>query len=539
MNFNIRKIFFLFLSLLVIIACLPAKESRGNVIDFPYKAKQPLKFSMMFNDNSGYPYKDTWTVFKEIQKATNVELDVMVIPMSDYSNKRNLLVSSGDAPYIIPKTYPGQELQFISSGQILPISDYINDMPNFKATIKAWKLESDLKTITQRDGKFYIMPGLHEMFATAEYSLCIRADILKKNNIPMPESWDDIEKVLLKLKKIYPNIIPFSDRWQLGSTVNVAGPAFGLAEGTGIKTPQANWNNNNAVYYDPKADKFFFYPTMKEYHDLLRYFAKLTKEGLLDQESASQSDDQAVTKFVNGKSFMISCNGQAVNEYRTKMDDALGKGKYEIVRLNVPAGPGGKRIAGSRLENGVMIAAKAKNDPNFKEFLKFIDWLWYSYSALEQNKWGIEGQTYTFSKGVYAPMPGYALPSYGIGSATDTDLRKTYGYACGNFILSYGGPKQLQVSLMTPETRQWIETLNKTRSVIPPHPVIYYTDEQIESQNMIQQPLMDYVFQMTYKFILGQADVEKDWDSFVKQCKSKGSDNFINTANSVYKSSNK
>ena len=33
----------------------------------------------------------------DIEKATNVKLNVMVIPVSDYSDKRNLLIVSGDA----------------------------------------------------------------------------------------------------------------------------------------------------------------------------------------------------------------------------------------------------------------------------------------------------------------------------------------------------------------------------------------------------------------------------------------------------------
>ena len=42
-----------------------------------------------------------------------------------------------------------------------------------------------------------------------------------------------------------------------------------------------------------------------------------------------------------------------MNVYRTKMDETLGKGNYEVMRINVPSGPAGGRIAGIRLENGV------------------------------------------------------------------------------------------------------------------------------------------------------------------------------------------
>ena len=218
------------------------------------------------------------------------------------------------------------------------------------------------------------------------------------------------------------------------------------------------------------------------------------------------------------------------------MDETLGAGNYEITRINIPSGPAGPRIYGIRLENGIMIAAKAKDDPNFKALLKFVDWVWYSYSGLELTKWGIEGETYSFSDGKYKPMPGYALPAYGFmkKEESDIDIRKEYGFAGGNFILSYGGPKQLQYSLMNEETRQFVETVNATRTVNPLPPTILYDEDQLEAQSMIQQPLMDYVFAMTYKFILGQADIEADWDEYVKQCEAKGSVKYITTANAVY-----
>lgn len=519
---------------------LAAPANRGDVIDIPFKAEKPTKFTMSFSDHPAYPYKDTWTVFKDIQAATNVELDITFIPMSDYTQKRNLLITSGDAPLIMPKTYPGQEVPYIPSGQILPVSDYIDDMPNFKATIEAWKLQPELATITKRDGKFYVLPGFHQTLAV-DYSFAIRADVLKKHNLAIPESWDEIEKVLRELKKLYPDVFPWSDRWQLGATLNVAGPAFGVGGPTGIKTQGANWNNNNAVFYNEKTDEFFFYPLMKEYREMLTYFARLVKDGLLDPESATQTDDQAVTKFINGKSFFIATNGQMLNDLRTKMKDTIGEGKYEVIRINIPAGPAGANIVGTRLENGVMISAKAKDLPNFKDLLKFVDWVWYSYSGQEMCKWGIEGKTYSFADGKYSLLPGMALPPFGFAKKADSDIdiRTEYGYAGGNFILSYGGASQLQVSLMTPETRAWVENVNKTRTLAKPAPVIFYTEEQIEAQNMIQQPLMDFVFAQTYKFILGQADLEKDWAAFEKQCKAMGSDKYIATANEVYKASKK
>lgn len=82
-----------------------------------FKATEPFNLSIMYNDNPAYPIKQDWTLFKKITEITGVTLQPTIVPMSDYSQKRSLLISSGDAPLIIPKTYPGEEAPFVASGQ--------------------------------------------------------------------------------------------------------------------------------------------------------------------------------------------------------------------------------------------------------------------------------------------------------------------------------------------------------------------------------------------------------------------------------------
>ncbi|NUO61447.1 MAG: extracellular solute-binding protein, partial [Hamadaea sp.] len=96
-----------------------------------FKATEPLKFSIMLLSNAGYPYKADWLFWSELTKRTNVTLEPTVIPGSDYNQKRSVMVSAGDAPMIIPKTYHPDEEALIAGGAILPVSDYLDLMPNF------------------------------------------------------------------------------------------------------------------------------------------------------------------------------------------------------------------------------------------------------------------------------------------------------------------------------------------------------------------------------------------------------------------------
>lgn len=499
-----------------------------------FYSKTPVTFTMLFSDSSAYPYKDSWSFFKTLAEKTNVTIKCTVVPASDYNSKRSILLASGQEPEIIPKTYPGQEDQYVSSGQILPVSDYVKYMPNYTQEVKDWKLSDDLKTITQGDGKYYVLPELHQSFIQ-DYSICMRSDILKKNNIKMPETWDEFESVLKQLKQIYPTITPFSDRWQLGATMQIAGPAF-VKAATGLKGTDADWTSSNLLLYDQKKNNFSFYPTTDGYKTELTYFNKLINEGLLDKESATQTSDQAINKFVTGKSFAISCNSQQLKDYRTKLAANLGQGNFEVTKCNVFSGPAGAYISGNRLENGILISKKAKDDANFTTLLKFVDWLWYSYKGQEYCKWGIEGQTFTKSGDTYTLMDGYTLPDYGLNADAKNakDIRKDMGYGSGVFILSYGGPNALAYSYMTDEDQQFSENVNKTRTLLPNAPKIAYDEDEQESQNMLNSTLKDYMNSMSYKFILGQSNLSTDWDSYVKSFESKGSTKFTQVANEAY-----
>src|SRR5690606_14612300 len=269
-----------------------------------------------------------------------------------------------------------------SSGAILPVSDYIDWMPNFKDKVEKWDLDGYLDGLRQKDGKFYVLPGLHEN-VWQDYTLMVRKDIFDANNIPLPTTWDELHDALVKLKEIYPDKTPYSDRWKFDSTINFASGSFGTIGG---------WGLGNGAYYDRENDEFVFAPATDEYKEMVTYFHSLVAEGLLDRESFTQEDDQAEAKFVNGDSFVMATNFQELVRIRGIMNDTMGEGKYEIVKINVPGGPAGHQLNGTKLENGIMISSKAKDEPNFKAMMQFIDWLYYSDKGQELTKWGVEGE---------------------------------------------------------------------------------------------------------------------------------------------------
>jgi putative aldouronate transport system substrate-binding protein len=182
-----------------------------------------------------------------------------------------------------------------------------------------------------------------------------------------------------------------------------------------------------------------------------------------------------------------------------------------------------------------MISSKAKDDPNFEQMLKFIDWLWYSDEEQILCKWGVEGTTYKrTADGKFELMPDITFQW--MNPSGTKDLRKDFGFGNGVFILMYGGPKYLAESYMSPEDLEFVNEVNSKRELLPAAPPILYDEGEREQANMLSTPLMDYVESMTLKFILGDASLESDWDKYVQDCKQKGSDRLVELANKVYQS---
>src|SRR5688500_9198231 len=80
----------------------------GYAVGQQFRATEPLKFSLLYSDHEAYSIRDDWLLRKELAARTNVTFDPVVVPRSGYEQKRSLVLGAGDAPMIIPKTYPGQ-----------------------------------------------------------------------------------------------------------------------------------------------------------------------------------------------------------------------------------------------------------------------------------------------------------------------------------------------------------------------------------------------------------------------------------------------
>ncbi|MGA5279062.1 extracellular solute-binding protein [Streptomyces griseoincarnatus] len=489
-----------------------------------FTATEPLTFTVLHNDNPVYPMKKSWLFWKELSRRTGVTLDATPVPLSDYEKKRSLLIGAGDAPLLIPKTYPGAETAFVSSGAILPVSEYTDLMPNFREKVKRWNLQPEIDSLRQSDGRYYLLPGLHEK-VRQQYSLAFRTDVLDQHGLTLPTTWDEVYTTLKALREEYPDRYPLTDRWST-NTPFPAGALFQyLGQAHGVR---AGWSYLNTTW-DATAEKFVFTGATDAFRQVVEYLRTLVAEKLMDPESFTQTDEEAVRKLLGEKSFAISANAQElVQNYRYNLQRQVKGATIEMVP--VPLGPAGEVVmGGGRLENGMMISSKALERDDFVALMQFVDWLWYSDAGQEFCKWGVENTTFTRSGGAgYRLQRGISL--MGSDPGAPKDLQKDFGFFNGVF--TYGGSWALVSSSFSPDEKKFTDAMAAREELPtdPPHPL---RAEEQEQATLWDTPLKDHVTQNALRFVLGKRPLS-EWDDYVKELKAKNMDRLIELHNQAY-----
>ncbi|AIQ27542.1 sugar ABC transporter substrate-binding protein [Paenibacillus sp. FSL P4-0081] len=491
--------------------------------DQTFHSNEPVTYSMMYSDHENYPYNKDWRLWSAIQEKTNVNFDLAITARTEYENQKSLLVNSGDAPYIIPKTY--DESAFVATGQIVPVSDWVQYMPNYMKAVKDWGMEEDLKAKLKEDGKYYVLPGMWEI-AGGGYSYIIRKDVFEAAGVDVEGqqgnwTYEDFYEAMKKVKDFTGSNYVISDQFKGDSALNIAAVQYGVTAG---------WGLSNGLVFDQDKQQFVFADASDDFKDYLGYFNKLVNEGIMDPESFTQEDDAAQAKFFKGDTYVISGIYQVMADFKSKMQVP----DSELYMITQPGGPKGKlQVETSRLENGIMISQNALDDLGEEEFIKmlrFVDWFWYSNEGQMLSLWGVEGETYTLdADGNVVLNPD--IYYNGINEGAAKQLNVDYGFAGGMF--AYGGSEKLKLSKMTDGEKDFVSRVQSTRDTRKLAPPIMATPEENEQMKLISTPLMDYVKTMTLKFVTGQEKLD-NWDQYTAQVEANGSTRYTEMANDIF-----
>ncbi len=474
------------------------KEAKGSK-DTKMSESKDFTVSMLYSDNANYAYDENWFIWDIIKEKTGATFDIKAVPESDFVAKRTLAFNTGELPDIIAKTFANGEQA--ASGLLLPISDYEDRMPNYKAFIDKYGLRKALDN-TRIDGKYYSFPVKTTKQPIQSHQWMIRTDIFKKHNIKIPTTLDEVLAAGKKLKELYPDSVPITNRFQQGNLMSGLGAGFG-----GI----AGWTFGTGMKYKfEKGKDWTFFPTTKNWRDMVTYANKLLTEGVLDPEW-NTLDSVVYEQYVTqGKTFILYDWSMNVTRYHNegrKMDP-----DYQVNTIMPPKGPYGNYTVGWApfWSQGWVFSASLADSPNFDKFLKMLDWF-YTDEAEILMTFGIEGESFDIVDGVYR--------------LKDPETVDWFAKAgVGNNSLNVRQHSDYLFAVLDDTDRAAFDKMDKAKAIAIPDPAAPLNADEIEESGFKCVGLSDYVTTSMMEFIEGQRPInDATWAEFVAGCEAKGS----------------
>lgn len=503
-------------------------QSKGAMDDFAadmqFTATEAFTLSLLWTEWPEIPITDSWRFFDEIEKRTNVKLELTTIPLSDHVEKRSLLISAGDAPTVIPLIYTGDETSFVASGAILPISDYVEHMPNLQKYVAEWDLGEMIENLKQADGKYYMLPGLQEV-SVPVFTVIIRKDVFDAVGAGTPETWDEMREALIKIKAEYPDSKPLADGFEAESLLNYASHAFGV---------RAGWGFGSGML-DDGTGKLEYTAVSAGYKEMVEYFRGLVEDGLVDTESLTVPDDQSVgggvvEKFANETVFAASGSAATAIEFAQALNETVGEGNYEVLQIAPPGGPAGQVCEPRNFWNGFMLNSEIKDSENFLATLQFLDWIYYNPEARELLRWGVLDETYTKdADGTITLKPEFSLDAFNINPDGETDIQEDLGWSNPVFGDSTES-RELKESYNAAAFVDYIDSVLSTRTPRDPYPPAPLDELELERAALLATPIRDAVATNTLRFIMGERDIA-EWDDYVAELEARGLADYVDLMN--------
>lgn len=454
------------------------------------------------------------TAAQELEKRTGVSIEYIEVAPPAQAETINLMFASGDFPDIINYAVTGSySVSYLIENDIaIDLADMMDEYaPSYRALMAA-DPALYLATVDD-DGQIGGLAGYrYNSFTTT--GAIVRADWVEKVGMT-PESLvtiDDYHNYLTSIKNEglceYPMPLRFD--------ASISGSPFLAAMG-GYAGPAAE-SSANSFYYDENDELVYSYIT-DTYHDYLRLMADWYSEGLITRDllNSDMLDSSNITTGAYGV-FWQDCQFMSMWEEAGRVNDP----DYTLVGVTEPLLEAGQAVGFgdiTAISINLMITTGC-DDPELA-----LQWLDYHFSEEGSLlcQYGLEGEGLTYDEN---GEPDYSelISNNPDGLSTDNALN-TYTvninmYASNGATLRRAYNDQQQAALDA-----WNEKREVTKSSFTN--LFTLTTDETATVQQYYTDISTYAGEQIGKFLIGESDVDADWDAFVETVESMGIDDVV------------
>jgi putative aldouronate transport system substrate-binding protein len=436
---------------------------------------------------------------------TNVSITWENLPETVYSEKKNLILASGDLPDAFYNTEftPADISTYGGNGTLIPLEDLIEEhAPNLQ---KVFEERPEIRAaVTSSDGHIYTLPAAEELgIGAVPFFLSINKSWLDKLGLEVPDTIEEYEAALEAFKTQDPNgngkadeiPLSFINMWWCADVGDIMAALGGMPD-----------NLDHRIVRDGKV---IYTAAQPEYRDAIAKLADWYARGLIDQEALTQDDK---TYLAKGKAPEPVLGSYVWWE----TEEVVGPERAdEYVLLPALEGAAGRlvgRANGGDFGDGAFAITRANEYPEVT--MRWVDRL-YDPVMSAQVSWG--------------PI-GDMIEENEDGVLVQKELPE--GVSAGEYRqqVAPGGPRVLlrehfeTVVLPEPRAAQRVKDLEELYLPYAEdeyYPNVVFTQEEIQEIASIETDIKALVDAKRAEWI-ANGGIEQEWDSYVAQLEQMG-----------------
>jgi putative aldouronate transport system substrate-binding protein len=466
------------------------------------------------------PAEEFW-MWKKYEEISGIHVDFEEIPGAAVAERKNVMLGSNDLPDAFYRIAFGTDelLKYGKQGLFIPLEEQIEQhAPNLNKLLQD---NPDIKrAITMSDGHIYALPYVDFSKAFNSVRLYINKSWLDEAGLPVPKTTTEFRDALKKVREKDSSRLGWALETQYWTFLELfLASSFGMGEGGSKGFGQYLFKDKDGqiktTFNDPK------------YKELLQYMSDLYKDGSLAQQNFTTGYDYS--------KFAIDGANNKIGSFVWEGPGYIGNDAVKnFTGINVLEGPHGDKIAGTlgpaaKGTFGFVITNKNKYPA---ETLKWIDYF-YGEEGIKLGTFGIEGETYTTVDGKPKYIDEILNYKGGVQLGAFQYVDNVYGA-----YYPYVEPEdELRMAVRGTTVADEIKADPAELDEFAPKelwPDFVPTDEEANTTSAILTDINKYIEEMRVKFVTGKANLDTDWDGFVKTLDKMGGSKYLEIKKAQY-----